>query len=426
MSTKFTRFQVEWWVISKKTIYGLVLLGFLLLFGAGLAVYSWLYGNPLDLIRSSLDSIGNNLNEDEREGARFISFEGDVKVVRASSQQTLQAKLDTMLYPGDIVQTQANSRARIVLADGSTLVVRPNSVVIIRDNTLGQDGKRTNVRVAIDRGQINVRTEEQDQLTSNVVETRQTQNRLHSQTGATFGVLEDNTEDIRVSSGEIETTTASGVKTSVKSGEYVAINQTGTIARRENLLASPKPLSPQYQAKIFVTQGQSATVPLNWLRPASGAPAHYRVEVATSPFFVEGGKVVERNKLASTVFNVGELRPGIYFWRVRAVAISGQESEWTEPQKFIIASKGTNELTINQVNVEYLAGNVYIVSGNSQPGTTIRVNGRITAASSDGRFQLQFTLPRGTKRFMLTAEDERGNSREFDLSVNTRSNNSSS
>ena len=80
-------------------------------------------------------------------GARFISFEGDVRVIRAATRETIPANADTELYPGDTVQTQANGRARIGLADGSTLVVKPNSTIIVRDNARADDGKKTNVHV---------------------------------------------------------------------------------------------------------------------------------------------------------------------------------------------------------------------------------------------------------------------------------------
>ena len=52
------------------------------------------------------------------------------------------------------MQTQASGRARIGLADGSTLVVRPNSTIIVRDNARADDGKKTNVHVVVDSGQM--------------------------------------------------------------------------------------------------------------------------------------------------------------------------------------------------------------------------------------------------------------------------------
>ena len=90
--------------------------------------------------------------------------------------ETIFASSETELYPGDTVQTQANGRARISLADGSTLLVKPNSTIIVRDNARADDGKKTNIHVLVNSGQLSVRTEEQSDGTTNVVETPKTKN----------------------------------------------------------------------------------------------------------------------------------------------------------------------------------------------------------------------------------------------------------
>src|SRR6185295_481971 len=102
------------------------------------------------------------------------SFEGEVRVIRAATRETVTPGGDTELYPGDTVQTLASGRARVGMADGSTLVVRPNSTIIIRDNASDDDGKKTNVHVVVDSGQMYVRTEQQPEGTNNVVETPKT------------------------------------------------------------------------------------------------------------------------------------------------------------------------------------------------------------------------------------------------------------
>ena len=402
MITNHQRFDRDWYAIPKRYIYTAVAVVILSVTGLSASLYLWRHGNPF----------GSQMVETQAPaGAKFVSFDGDVRVVRAATRETIQARGDTQLYPGDIVQTQGDSRARILLVDGSTLIVRPNSVVTIRDNTSAADGGRTRVRVAVDRGQINVRTESQAEGMSNVVETMLTENQLTGQTGASFGVHEDHTEDIRVSTGQIEMSTSGGEKTTVRGGEYLAINQSGNVARRERLLDVPMPTGPANLEKISVGGNGAASVALNWQHPASGVVAHYRVEVATSPFFVQAGKVMERDQIPATRFDAGDLRGGVYFWRVRAVAASGQTSEWSEPQKFIVAAAGgTGEaVTMRNLSVEYVAGNIYLVRGRSQPGNTVRVGERSTLADSTGAFQLQITAPKGTREIIVEAEDTQGN-----------------
>ncbi|MGB9181168.1 MAG: FecR domain-containing protein [Pyrinomonadaceae bacterium] len=405
--TKRHSFDFEWWVVQKRAIY--ILIGVLALCGmaAGAGLYVWKYGNPLRNV-----GIKSNMTS----GARFISFEGDVRVLRASTRENVAASSQIPLDPGDTVQTGADGRARIQMIDGSTVLVRPNSTLIIRDNTSAEEGKKTNVRVVVATGQINVHTEDQPEGTSNVVETRQTQNKLAPQTGATFGVNPDNTEEIRVEQGKIETTTNNGEKTAVAGGEYVAVNPSGSIGSRDRLLAIPAPLEPRDLDKVSVSENGSASVTLHWQRPASGNVSFYRVEVATSPFFVADGKVIERDQLAATELKASDLRPGVYFWRVRATATSGQTSDWSEPRKFAIVPKGTGErVSVTDWQAVLVGGQIYLIRGRAQPGTSIRIAGRETSVNGDGTFQLQITAPEGAREVVAEAQDQQGNRDQYKI-----------
>src|SRR6267378_4998078 len=201
MISKVSHFQIEWWVIQKRAIYIAVLLGISCVLVAGGWLYVWKYGNPLRNVA---------IRTDLPPGARFMSFEGDVRVIRSATREVIVASNDAQLYPGDTVQTQADGRARINMADGSTVVLRPNSTIIIRDNASAEDGKRSNVHVVVDSGQMLVRTEQQNENAKNVIETPKTQNQIGGQTAASFGVNPEGTEEIRVNSGAVESANRAG------------------------------------------------------------------------------------------------------------------------------------------------------------------------------------------------------------------------
>jgi FecR protein len=409
MAKKTRRFVFDWWVVQKRIVYLVILIIALCGLAGGGALYVWKYGNPLRNVGT-----GTKLPA----GARFIAFEGDVRVIRAATRETITPGSETELYPGDTVQTLASGRARVSMADGSTLVVRPNSTIIIRDNASEDDGKKTNVHVVVDSGQMYVRTEQQPEGTNNVVETPRTKNKLGEQTGASFGVNPEGTEEIRVNSGAIETSNRSGEKTTLHGGEYVSVNPSGTISRPQRLLDIPAPSEPRDLERVFVGNNGAANISLKWQRPQSGTASFYRVEVATSPFFVADGKVIERDQLASNEFTASDLRPGTYFWRVRATASSGQTSDWSDPKKFIIAMRGTGRLvTVSNLSAELLGGNVYLVRGHSEVGNTIRAAGRDTLVATDGSFQLQITATPGTQEIVVDAEDPRGNSSQYRLAL---------
>jgi hypothetical protein len=406
MVTKVSRFDTDWWVVQKRLIYVAVIIASLAVVAGGASLYVWLYGNPFK---------GAPAAESASPGARFVSLEGGVRVVRSNTRETLQARADTRLFPGDIVQTQEDGRARVTLADGSTLFVKPNSVVTIAENTSADGGKHTKVRVAVESGQINVRTEQQNEGASNIVGTRLTESRIAPETDASFHVREDKTEDIRVGDGAVETSTRGGDTTTLHGGEFAAVNPQGTISQKEKLLAAPLPSNPRNLERLAARRGDATVVTLKWQKPATGAPAHYRVEVATSPFFVPAGMLIERDQLQSNEFTVDDLRQGNYFWRVLAVAQSGQASDWSEPQKFVVVGEGGagDEVSVSDVQIEYVAGQIYLVRGRTQAGNTVRCTGRETLAARDGFFQLQINAPHAARDVQLEAADTQGNRNSF-------------
>ena len=201
MITKVGLFEIEWWVIQKRAIYIATLVVISCALVAGGSLYVWKYGNPLKNVA---------MRTDLGAGARFMSYEGDVRVIRSATREVIVAGNDTQLYPGDTVQTQADGRARINMADGSTVVLRPNSTIIIRDNASAEDGKRSNVHVVVDSGQMLVRTQQQGDGAQNVIETPKTQNQIGGQTQASFGVNPEGTEEIRVNTDSVESINRTG------------------------------------------------------------------------------------------------------------------------------------------------------------------------------------------------------------------------
>ena len=205
----------------------------------------------------------------------------------------------------------------------------------------------------------------------------------------------------------------------MRGGDYVAVNQQGSIAQREKLLAVPMPISPRNLERMVSRKGGAAAVALKWQKPAMGAPAHYRVEVATSPFFVPAGMLIERDQLQATEITVDDLRQGNYFWRVLAVTPSGQASDWSDPQKFVVVNEsGTGEeVGVADVRIEYVAGSIYIIRGRTQSGNTVRCAGRETLAARDGSFQLQINAPRAARDIQLEAADTQGNRNSFKFAL---------
>src|SRR5690349_11846236 len=170
MEKQYKKFYVEWWKVRKSTIYGLVM--FLVVTGTVITGVWWALQYNWFAQTAALDT--------PKDAARIISFEGDVRITRAATRETILVTKETFVAAGDTIQTQADGRAVVQMIDQSVYSVRPNSTVVIRDSSSIFGG--TNVRVALDDGQINVRTDNQPENTENVVEMMNSETQLKSQT----------------------------------------------------------------------------------------------------------------------------------------------------------------------------------------------------------------------------------------------------
>jgi hypothetical protein len=401
---KYGRYYIDWWNIKKSTIYGIiaVVVALTVFIGGGW----WLYRHDFFLSKTEIDDV-------PKDAARIISFEGDVRVTRAATRETIIVTKTTYVAAGDTVQTQSDGRAQVQMIDGSVLTIRPNSTVIIRDSSSIFGGK--NVRVALDAGQMNVKTEDQPEDTENIVEVKESENKLLAQTDASFGVNPNSGGgEIRVSRGGVESSVG-GEKTIVQNGEFASINNGKT--SKENLLLPPKVGAPNSQSPVQALASGAADVTFNWEKPAASIQS-YHLQVSRSPFFVPDTIVFERTSLAQTSFTVANLAPGTYYWQIRAVANSGQLSEWSEKVRFtIVKGQSSQPIAINEWEVEKLGGKIYRIKGRTQSGVVVRAGGRETFASADGSFLIQ--IASSTSETSVEASDERGNRSGYVISLDT-------
>ena len=317
----------DWVAVPKRRLYALTSAA--LLGGAAVLVLlnAYVYGNDF----------GGKAAGAERAVAFVLKAEGNVTVIRGTTRQAESATQQTRLHSGDTVQTDGTGSARVSMADGSILSVTENSVITIDDNAASMAGDLTIVRVAIARGLASMRTEQQSAGAANTIVTPLTSNRLRAHTQASFGVYEDRTEDIRVTKGRVEMAAGTAVTTAIADSEYVALDHTGAITRREPLLDAPTPFAPINLATINMSGDTPAK--LRWSRPETARADSYQIQIALSPFFVSGGIVLERADLRLPHLLLEQLRAGPHFWRVRARAETGQLSEWSEPMKFTVTGE---------------------------------------------------------------------------------------
>ena len=399
---KYRKFYVEWWHIRKSTIYGLiaiVVLGGLIIFG------SWYASkNNWFLADETVDI--------PKDAARIVSFEGEVRITRASTRETIIVTKSTWVAAGDTIQTQADGRAIIQMIDGSVYSVRPNSTVVVRDTNSLFGGK--NVRVRVDDGQLNVRTGDQPADTNNIVELGESENQLQSKTDASFSTNGTDGGEIRISRGGVETTLG-GETTTLNENEFATVNGS-KLSARERLLAPPRLSSPANSEQIVDSTGSGVTVNFSWLDPDGNPAASFYVQIAKSSTFVPDSIMVDRSGMAARDFRLAGLSPGAYYWRVKATARSGQTTNWSDPSRFIIVrNSGNITIDATEWKVEGVGGGIFFISGRTQPGMIVRAAARETFAASDGTFKLQINSV--STEANVEIGDDRGNRGGFVISL---------
>lgn len=403
MESKYKKIYVEWWKIRRSTITGLIV--FVAVTGGVVFGGWWAIKNNWFVAQDTGDLPKN--------AARIISFEGDVRITRSATRETIIVTKETFVAPGDTIQTQADGRAIVEMIDGSVYTVRPNSTVVIRDNSSIFGGN--NVRVSLDDGQLNVRTDDQPANTENVVEMRDSETQIKSQTDASFNA-DDRTAEIRVSRGGVETTVG-GSKTTITANEYAAVNE-GRVATKETLLPPPKLVSPANMAQVVDVTGTGAAVGLSWQHEGTAPLSGFYLQVARSSYFAADSILVDRPSLAAGEFRLGGLSPGTYYWRVKATARSGQVSDWSEPLKFgVVKRENSRKIDVTAWQTENVGGNVYIVSGKTLPGMHVKSQGNQIYAGSDGSFRLQISTQ--LSEAAIEIADDGGNRAGYVLSLRT-------
>lgn len=404
-NNQYSKFYVDWWRIRKSTIIGLIVLAILLIglyFGGKWAIQNAWFSS-------------DELGDIPKDAARIISFEGDVRITRTSTRETVVVTKQMYAAAGDTIQTQADGRATIQMIDGSIYTVRPNSSIVIRDNSSIFGGR--NVRVALDDGQLNVRTDNNPENGQNIVEMYDTEAKLRPSTDASFNADQRTRgSEIRISRGSVETTVG-GESTTISENEFAAINK-GRISSRENLINPPRTVLPANASQIVDNSGRGVGVSFSWQPDESGSMVSYHLQVARTAYFGSDSILVDRAGISGRSFRLTALVPGTYHWRLKGTARSGQTSEWSEPARFnVVRSTSSANITVSNWKVERLGGNVFLVSGQTLPGLVIRYQGRELYAASDGTFTFQVSTPQS--ELAIEAADDSGNRAGFVLSLRT-------
>jgi hypothetical protein len=350
-----------------------------------------------------LDVLDSVQNPGRRGEARFIYVEGEVEYRRGETGRFRRARPRDVLYEGDYVRSTAQGSAEILFdGDGTLFTVRPGTMLKVQAR-LRLRGRGEPVRM--EYGWVDLET---SRLPSGV-ETEHASIRLETESEATVSYEPSSaTGRFAVGKGTAQVAAAqSGEVRQLAQLEQV-LQQAERLGRTTGLLDAPTVIGPANSFDLNLDRSRELV--LSW-EPVIEAEG-YQLQVSRSRLF--GESVVDRRR-TKTSATLGVNDEGNYYWRVAASAADGTLGPWSSLRKFRALSLGGigwKDTVPPQLQVAkpIVNGNLVVITGHTEPGVRLEIDGQRTPVAADGSFSL--TVEPGSEGevdVVVTAVDASGN-----------------
>jgi hypothetical protein len=329
--------------------------------------------------------------------AHFTALDGTVRVKKGSGNSWVGADYNIPLEKGDVVQTGSEGMAKVVFNDGTSYTVKQDSLIVIEENS-ANDQQQTNVAVAVSTGTVDLSTATYSQGSkSQVIVAGATASLAPESAAQVHNDPKADQHEILMKKGAGEVT-RNGETVQLANWEKVSFQAAETHMEKAKGTGPPTPISPANMAPIFTSGETTKDVEFSWT-PMANAVA-YRLRISRNPYF--SSTLVDKrvNTADVTVTSLGE---GAYYWVVQSYEASGKESVESEKNRFTIIPKGKQTEAIDlELDPFIQHGHVIEVTGKTQVGARVMVNGReVPIISADGTFHY-FTPPLSTGEGVIT------------------------
>ncbi len=328
-------------------------------------------------------------------------FSGVVETQRPDELSWRPAELRLRLIEGERIRTRSNSSAEIVFRDNSRLRLNANSLAVIRE--MRQDVLLNTNRssVALIQGDVLAYLAELRETNRFELELPGVRTYVQSRS---FWVNRDErqTSRIAVYEGQIAVV-AAGDSVIVRQNEGTTIRPERPPDRPRTLLPSPVVRGPE-DGRTFYNEYPT----LRW-SPVANARA-YRVEIARDQRFNQTAALIP--ELDGRAYTPQRLTRGIYYWRISAVDSSDFPGPPSQPRSFVMQFDKIPPFIVIKYPrrmVSFTSDPVFAISGETEEGVILMVNGKPVEAIRGDQFQHTATLAEGENRFSITARDSGGN-----------------
>jgi hypothetical protein len=320
---------------------------------------------------------------------RFASFDGSVHVKPAGTLEWKAATLAMVLKQNDLVRTGSGATAEILFADGMKISVRPDTLITIVESSQNPVSRQQRTALAVQSGEANFQTAAREGSTT--ISTPTLRTTASRDTAGNIQVAESGETGLRIFKGQGEAETRSGQKVRLVANQGVTVDPAGTAGPTVDLPTVPLLTAPPNRADIAYEDLPGSVTLLVW-NAVPGATG-YRVMVDYSPTFAR--PLYDRQGHRPTQLEVRSLEAGSYYWKVAALDGRGSEGSFSDAWRFTLAAAptSTGPTPLLVFEAAELKRNVLHVSGRTEPGATLTLNGERLEVQADGTFNefLTFT-----------------------------------
>ena len=177
------------------------------------------------------------------------------------------------------------------------------------------------------------------------------------------------------------------------------------------LLDPPAVVAPANGFDLNLDKSRELVLSWDQVKDADG----YQLQISRSRLF--GDAVVDRRRVKTSA-TLGVNDEGNYFWRVAAYGPDGSLGPWSSLRKFRALSPdgiGWKDTVppLLQVAKMMVNGNIVIITGKTEPGVRVEIEGQRAPVSADGTFSLSVTPEtEGLVDVQVSAVDASGNRTE--------------
>ncbi|MBK9087929.1 MAG: hypothetical protein IPL90_02290 [Holophagales bacterium] len=347
-----------------------------------------------------------------RHDAAIMELGGRVEIQRASRATWESARVGMKLYEGDFLKTGANGLAEVMAVDGTFYRIKPETLFEVhRGKTFagageGEPKRQSEIKFIV--GTVDIDTGEGSR---SIVRTDAATADIGSRSTVGVDVDPSKTTGVSAYRGRVTLSTASGSVTLGERERVTARVGAGGLGPKTILPDPPRPLAPDDAAVFDLNRVHPVT--LKW-SPVKDA-VRYRLQIARSRLFIPDS-VLSVDDRPRPEADVTATKEGAFYWRVATVGKGNVISEWSPTRRFKVLQGGQAaggpdstppELILSRPQVN---GTLVILSGRSEPGSAVSVNGEPADVDASGSFKKVISFANeGVNVLTVRAVDGAGN-----------------